>query len=70
MEKRIVGIAASIVMSSITLVAIIGSTDLSHYQSESLRYNINTECQVYAESVNCDVGSAIARRNDTNSEKI
>lgn len=42
----------------------------ARHQSESLRYGINAECQVYAESVNCDVGSAIARRNDTNSEKI
>lgn len=57
MEKRIVGITASIAISSIILVAIIGSTDLSHYQSESLRYNINTECQVYAEFVNWGISS-------------
>jgi len=57
MEKKIVGITASIAISSIILVAIIGSADLSRYQSESLRYNMNTECQVYAEFVNWGITS-------------
>ncbi|MFB5626567.1 MAG: hypothetical protein ACE5R5_00010 [Nitrosarchaeum sp.] len=52
MNKKVFGITASVVLSSIILVIIIGSTDLTSYQSESLRYNINTECQVYAEFVN------------------
>lgn len=45
-------ITSSIIISSIVLVVIIASTDLTSYQSESLRYNMNTECQVYAEFVN------------------
>ena len=52
MDNRTTGILLSIVISSVVLFLVIGSADLSSLQSEALRYNINTECQVYAEFVN------------------
>ena len=52
MVNKIVVISTSIVASAIILIVIIGSDDLSAYQNETLRYNMNTDCQVYAEFVN------------------
>ena len=52
MDKKITGIITSVAASTVILGVIIGSTDLTSYQSESLRYDMNTECQVYAEFVN------------------
>ena len=48
MNKRILAISSSVVIGTIVLVFTLSSVELPYYQSSALKYEINTQCQLYS----------------------
>ena len=52
MDRKSLAIGASVTVGAIILVAVLGTSDLSSYQSTVLKYDINTDCQLFTTFLN------------------